>query len=428
MQLTRPPRVSPLRRKLGAAACVLLASALPAAGQAAEGGNATQLDASLLFYGEAARVKVTEPQVRITRLYRSGQTLSALLGVDAVTGASPTGELPSGVVSTEVQTRTTPSGQVVVIPPPAPDQVPTATFKDTRVGLDAEWMRPFGRFTTTLGGHASHEKDYRSLGANGKLSIDLMRKLTTVTVGGGYNHDQVDPIGGTRIGLSDGTELLTTDPDLKEVSNALVGVSRVLTRRWMMGVAAQRTWEKGYLTDPYKVLTLMEPDSGLSVGTVTEKRPTTRRRGSIQANSVYHLSRDVLYASYRYYRDDWSVTSHTLDAKYRHEMGGEVYLEPHARYYTQTAADFYRSGLIQGEPLPEYATSDYRLGRLETVTVGATVGFHLSDAPGEWTLRGEYIDQLGTAHPNDVVGVKTQYDLFRPLNIGSLVLGYTVRF
>ena len=114
--------------------------------------------------------------------------------------------------------------------------------------------------------------------------------------------------------------------------------------------------------------------------------------------------------------------------KYRHELIQGAYLEPHLRYYVQSAADFYRSGLIQGQPLPEFATSDYRLGDLRTATVGATLGFHLPGSPGEWSLRGEYIGQFGDSHPGDVVGVQRDLNLFHPLNIASLVLGYSVTF
>jgi len=421
------PRSSALRRRLSAAACVLLASGLPAAARA-DGGAVTQLDTSFLLYGEQARAKVAEPVVRISRLYSNGQALSAQLALDVISGASPSGALPSGVISTEVQTRTTASGNVETIPPASPDQIPTTTFKDTRVAFDADWTKPLGHFTTTLGGHVSHEKDYQSLGGNAKFSIDMMQRLTTITIGGGYNHDQVDPVGGTPVGLTDGSTLLTSDPNTKEVANALVGVSRVLTRRWLVGVAATRSWERGYLTEPYKVLSILDPTSGLTVGQLTEKRPTTRTRGDIQASSVYHLSRDVLYASYRYYRDDWSLKSHTIDAKYRHELGGETYLEPHLRYYTQSAADFYHTALIQGDPVPEYATADYRVGILQTGTIGATLGFRLSGQSGEWTLRGEYVGQFGESYPNDVTGVQQDFNLFHPLNIGTFVAAYSIRF
>ena len=96
------------------------------------------------------------------------------------------------------------------------------------------------------------------------------------------------------------------------------------------------------------------------------------------------------------------------------------------RIYTQTAADFYRFGLIQGAPPPQYATSDYRMGALHSVTLGGTIGL----APdgrrrtSEWTVRAEYIGQFGDSSPPGTVGVQTKIDLFPTVNVFSLVVNY----
>jgi hypothetical protein len=428
VQLSPSRRAASLRGRLRAAACLLLASGTTATARA-DPGTTTQADATLLVYGEQARAKVTEPTVRVTRLDPDGQALSARLEIDAITGASPSGALPTGVTPTgPPDTYTTASGRVVTVPPPPAGQIPLSPFKDTRVALDGTWIRPLGLLTSTLGGHVSREKDYQSLGINAKTSLDLMHRLTTLTLGGGLNHDSVFPVGGTPVGLSAGGLPLSRGHDPKRVATGMVGLSRILTRRWMVAVSGTRTWERGYLTEPYKVLSLMDSATGQTVGQVTEKRPSTRFRTDILGGSVYHLAQDILYVTYRYYWDDWSVRSHTFDVRYRHPLPEEAYVEPHVRLYTQTAADFFRSGFVQGEPLPEYATSDIRLGALRTATVGATVGFHIPEYPGEWTVRAEYIGQFGPKHPNDVVGVQRQYDLFPTLNIGTLVLGYSIQF
>jgi hypothetical protein len=249
-----------------------------------------------------------------------------------------------------------------------------------------------------------------------------------VTVGGGVNHDRVFPVGGIPVGLSDGSALLASSSAAKDVTTAMVGLSEVLTRRWLVGVNATRTFERGYLTEPYKVVSLQDGTTGMPSGSLTEKRPSTRARRSLLASSVYHLTDDVLYLSYRYYQDDWRVRSHTYDVKYRHELGDDDYLEPHLRYYSQTAASFFRFSLLDGAPLPELATADYRLGALRSVTVGATYGFRIPDRPGEWTVRAEYIGQLGDGHPGGAVGIQRQFDLAPTVNIGSVVIGYSIGF
>jgi hypothetical protein len=411
--------MSPLRSRLSAAACLLLASGAP--GVVRADGATSQFDATGLLYGERARARVVEPTARITHFFPDGQSLSAQLGIDVITGASPTGAQPPG----RAQTITSPSGTVMTIPP---GSIPLSNFKDTRGALDVDWKKPLGLLTPTIGGHFSREKDYQSLGANAKLSLDLMHRLTTVTVGAGINHDGVFPVGGTTAGLADASTIVGRGSNPKRVTSAMLGLSRVLTRRWMLAVNGSRTHEKGYLTEPYKIVSLLNGSTGLTTGSLTEKRPSTRDRKDILTSSVYHLAQDVLYLSYRYYWDDWNVRSHTFDLRYRRELGNEAWLQPHLRYYTQTAASFFRFGLVQGAPRPDFATSDYRLGALRTVTLGATYGFHLPDYPGEWSVRAEFIGQFGDGHPKDAIGVQRQFDLFPRVNIGSLVVGYSIEF
>jgi hypothetical protein len=186
-----------LRERLGSAALALLL--VPAAAAAADAKAANQLDFTTLFYGEQGRTQVLEPIVRATRLFANGQSLSARLTVDSITGASPTGALPTG----SVQTITSPSGRVSTI---GAGEIPLAEFEDQRVGLDGEWRLPFGkRFASSFGLHASREQDYQSLGADGKLSLELMQRMVTLTVGAGAYDDSSFPFGGTPIGLTDGS-------------------------------------------------------------------------------------------------------------------------------------------------------------------------------------------------------------------------------
>ncbi|HSP05602.1 MAG TPA: DUF3570 domain-containing protein, partial [Acidobacteriota bacterium] len=196
---------------------------------------------------------------------------------------------------------------------------------------------------------------------------------------------------------------------------------------WLVAVDGSRTLESGYLTEPYKVISVVNGVTGIPAAELTDKLPTTRDRTSLLFNSVYHLTDDVLYVSYRYYWDTWNVNSNTIDVKYRHELGNN-YLEPHVRYYKQTAASFYTIDLLDGAPLPDFATADNRLGPLKTMTLGATYGFRISDYPGEWNIRAEYIRQTGDSHPADAIGIQRLFDLSPPINTFAVVVGYSMNF
>ncbi len=448
MQLTRSPQDAGVRRRIGAAALALVAAGAPAsAGAETMGGTpGWQLDTSMLLYNERGQVGVVEPVARITRQFADGHRVSAQLGYDAITGASPTGGLPSG----QIQTTTTPSGNVAVT---RAGQVPTIPFRDSRVVLDATWDAPLARTVqSSLGAHFSRETDYQSLGATATVSFELMQRLLTVTAGAGYNHDAVFPTGGTRAGMTDSVAIVGHGWNPKNVTTGLLGLTRVMTRRWLLGVSGSVASENGYLTEPYKVVSLVDGVTGEVTGQVTEQRPGSRLRGSVVASSVLHLSRDVLYLSYRYYGDDWDVRSHTADAKYRFELADTRFLQPHVRFYAQDAANFYVPGLAAAEPLPDYASSDYRLGPLRTATLGLTYGFHIGGLAGRWNVRAEYMRQwlaVDDSHEDEpeedddppgeddargdpaarTLAASTGVGAEIPaLHIGSVLVGYSISF
>ena len=169
---------SPIKARIRAAACVLLATGLPATARA-QAVAGTQVDGSLLLYGEQNRADVLEPTVRVTRTFATGHSFGFGLVYDVITGASPTGAVPSG----QVQTTTSASGTTSTV---AAGAVPTTSFNDKRWAIDGEARLPVTRLlASTLAGHVSSEKDYRSIGGSAKLAYDLDQRRITVTVGAG---------------------------------------------------------------------------------------------------------------------------------------------------------------------------------------------------------------------------------------------------
>jgi hypothetical protein len=68
-------------------------------------------------------------------------------------------------------------------------------------------------------------------------------------------------------------------------------------------------------------------------------------------------------------------------------------------------------------------STDYRLGALQTFTLGATFGFHPDDDAHEWTVRAEYIGQFGKGEEEEAIGVQSRFDLFPTVNVFTLVGG-----
>ena len=109
----------------------------------------------------------------------------------------------------------------------------------------------------------------------------------------------------------------------------------------------------------------------------------------------YRFDAGTLDFSYRYMTDDWDVTSHTADLRYRWDLPAASYIEPHVRFYTQSAAEFYRVALLDGDPLPAFASADYRLGEFDAVTIGVKYGRLLANG-NEWSARLESYTTTGS--------------------------------
>jgi len=184
----------------------------------------------------------------------------------------------------------------------------------------------------------------------------------------------------------------------------------------------------GYLTDPYKVLSVVDPVTGNLIPSPTpgialyrfENRPDQREKQSLFGLLKHDFSGHVLEATYRYMTDDWGIASQTLDTHLNWDLGGGKFLEPHLRFYSQTAADFYHTVLFNGEPLPTYATADYRLGEFDAVTLGMKFG--TKTRSGQFSARVELYRQSGKPSPDALVGSLRTLDLTPDLTavIGEL--------
>ncbi|MDZ7803275.1 DUF3570 domain-containing protein [Thiohalophilus sp.] len=391
MQLTNPPQV---RRKLALATASLLGAVGPAA-QAATADD-WAIDTSVLYYSEDSRVTAIEPVVRARKAIGDDEYMTYRLVVDSLTGSSANG----AIATSSPQTFTSPSGNATYTTPANTTPL-DPTFLDTRVALNAEWEKPLSRYLKGFFAiNASSEYDYTSLGVSATLARDFNNRNTTVSAGLSYNLDTIEPVGGIPDGL---TAMPTTtsvqkstlgSSDDKTVADLLLGVTQVIDRKTLMQFNYTYGMDDGYLTDPYKILSVVTGPSSETLAAMPylyENRPDSRARNALYWKTVHQFNEDVINFSYRYYWDDWGITSHTLDARYRYEMGGGHYLMPHARYYLQDKADFYNYKLVDGN-IPQYASADYRLADLSTTTLGLKYGIQLSN-DSEFSVRAEMMTQ-----------------------------------
>jgi hypothetical protein len=420
MQLKRPSTlpITSMRCGLAAAAAALVAGHGTSDAQELE----VDTDASLLVYTEPDRVSLVEGVVAIEKTLAEDQLLRLQLAFDGLTGASANGAAPA----TAPQTFTSPSGNGTYTVG-ARNTPLDSTFHDTRGAGSLTYSRPLDRLTTmTAGVQGSFEYDYQSLGANAGLTRDFDRRNTTVALGVNYSSDTVAPVGDVPIAFAAMVGPRSRQPksgssESKTVLDGLVGITQVLGRSTLGRLNFSVSRSTGYLTDPYKVLSLVNPASSPNAGEpveyLYESRPDARTKSSVYAQLRHALASDVIDVSYRYLWDDWGIRSHTVDGSYRWRWG-EHYLQPHLRWYHQTGADFFRPFLVDGDPLPDHATADYRQGPMDAWTWGLTLGLRL---PSSNVLRVtlEYYRQA--TDPSNVAAIGALQDLDLDPDVSALM-------
>ncbi len=429
MQLKRKRRI---HAALAAATSSLLAPVTGHAEPAVDNAR-WEIDSSALYYGEQDdRVEDASLSLRARREYGDGRALTLGLTTDTLTGATPTGAVPLDVPQTF--TRPSANGSYVT----APGETPLDdSFKDSRVAANATWTQPFGEtWTADVGVSFSTEYDYVHLGMNGSVSKDLNRNNTTVSAGFAYATDEWDPEGGVPVPLSAmrpvgdrGNKRRTTED--KDVLDILFGVSQVINERTIAQVNYSYSQSDGYLNDPFKFLTVLDPDTGLTVpgrGGVAlyrfEDRPDERTKHSLFGQVKIAFDSGVLETSYRFMTDDWGIDSHTIDGRYKFNLNADHYVEPHLRWYRQSGADFYRTNLVAGEPLPAEASADYRLAEFTGITAGFKYGWRMA-AGREFSARVEWYNQSGDA---ELEGVPASGDVFPELDAVIVQISYRFSF
>ncbi len=427
-----------IRGALALATCGLLA---PGPAQAATDADRWNVESAALFYSEKDRVDVFEPAFSARKEIGDEEFVTLRGVIDSMTGASPNG----ATITDQPQTFTGASGRNGYSV--AANEFPLVSFTDTRIALGVDWERPDSRTSRDIiGGTVSVESDYYSFGGSYTHLWDSDDRLTTWTAGIGGSLDIVSPTGGAPTALQRLSSVATTsgrggDDDegegeggegeglsgeTKLTADVVLGVTRILNPRSLIQLNYSFSHRNGYLNDPYKVVSLIDP-GGATADYIYESRPGERNANILYLKWNYHFPEDVLHISHRYFTDDWGIQSDTTDVTYRLEAGHGFFIEPYGRYYTQTAADFYRHSLPDFEPLPSHVSADYRLARMESRTSGIRMGRAL-DEDSEWSLKFEYMKQTGESHPADAIGIQQNFDLYPGLEAYIVQLYYYSKY
>jgi hypothetical protein len=228
----------------------------------------------------------------------------------------------------------------------------TQAVTEQRDQIDVAANHEFDNATLGASYYFSGENDYWSHGVGLNSSQELANNTTTFEESFRFSYDTVG-----RSGDDQFSRPLST-----------YGLRLVLTQILSGKALVQAVWEgayrQGFQSSPYRFVGL--GGDGWCGGTATlcvpEAHPDTRIRNAFVLRGRYALSSDTSAGiGYRLYIDDWGVTGHTAVAQVAWLPADETTLTLRYRFYTQTAATFYRSVYPEPGGQLRYATRDREL-------------------------------------------------------------------
>ncbi len=454
-------------KNLGARLALATGALLGIQGPAQAGDGDWLVSTSVLSYSESdGRVQAVEPVINLNRDFGDERSLNLRLVYDALTGSSPNGAARANVAQTF--TSASAAGRVADAEERededelehygdrgsytiAPGDLPLdPSFQDNRTVFSAGWSQPFASdYKLNIGGAISSEEDFSSLSVNGAVARDFNGKNTTVSLGANLEFDTIKPAGSVPLPFTSfASHNADKAEESKQVIDMMLGLTQVMNRRWIMQFNLGLSQSSGYQNDPYKILSVVDADGNLVEDAdnpgdylyLFENRPEDRQKISLYwQNKIAIGSEDAVDVSYRFMTDDWGINSHTVDLTYHWQPMEHFYLEPHTRWYSQSAADFYKPYLISGEdvdvyglyldPLVSDASSDPRLAAFSANTYGLKAGFPLR-TDEEISVRVEYYEQQDK---NNTATVPVGSDLygqqqFAPLKASWVQVGYRFRW
>jgi hypothetical protein len=271
--------------------------------------------------------------------------------------------------------------------------------------MDASWSQPFlTNNHVSVGVRLSHELDDLVSAINAGISHDFNARRTTIGLFANLQHDGLKPPGGAPVPLSDYRLSDKGGHESKNTKGGMLSLTQLITPNWNLQLNYVFDKQDGYLTDPYKILSVIDA-AGLTTDYIFENRPDSRTQKAVFLDNRVAIARTVLDVSFRHGSDDWGIRANTAEASLRFNVYGEdIYLEPHARWYHQTAATFYRLYADATGPQPTYISPDTRLAEFTAETFGVKLGFLLQDR-NEVTLRLESYRQNPTERTSSLAGL-----------------------
>jgi len=239
------------------------------------------------------------------------------------------------------------------------------TSSDIRNELTAGFTHQFGYgISAEIYYDYSREKDYLSNTPNITLKKELFEKNTTLTLSYSRNMDLVSGL------FMDGQQSRTTD-------NYFVGITQLLSPVTFAQLGYSGSRASGYMPEGNRLVAITPTTAAgctdkLAGSCEEEVFPDSRKRNAYLVGLNHYFEggpadRSAVKLSYRYYKDDWAIVSHTGDIEYDKYLSDRNLVGLNLRYYRQTGAFFVKDVYTSSDP---YRSASQQLQALHSELAG----------------------------------------------------------
>ena len=225
-----------------------------------------------------------------------------------------------------------------------------------------EAQTEYERGPAALSYYVSSESDYLAQQLGGRWNRDFREQTLNLSLGTSWSWDDIQPV------ADDDTR---TGPARKTTLHWNAVMTEVASPTLIVRYGAEYNLVNGLQHNPYRNV--------YAGGTnVPERHPESRQRRDAFVRMNQALpNRSSVKLAYRFYNDDWGVNSHELDSRLSQYVTRGLSARWEYRYYTQTAADFFRDDYASVNGIGGFLTGDYRLGPLSSHLFGGSLRMDL---------------------------------------------------
>ncbi len=244
--------------------------------------------------------------------------------------------------------------------------------------------------TWSANAYISNEYDYFSIGFGGsyaklfnernteisiscRVFLDKWNSQYPIELRQGFFDDRVTGTGSYTPNFS---EFIDENRNTYSVS---LSFSQILTKKLQGSLFVDLVSQNGLLSTPFQRVYFGDVNNffidDFQLADDIERLPDSRFKIPVGGRLNYYLNDVIVLRSYyRFYYDNWGITSHTANIEAPIKFNDKFTLYPSYRYYTQTAADYFYA---KEDALStfDFYTSDYDLSAYQANQLGFGVQY-----------------------------------------------------